>query len=68
MPNVAIVALRNEKGSYNAFGFDVMAGKIVALRNEKGSYNPEKRLKKRKKIVALRNEKGSYNVYLFAVA
>ena len=34
-----IVALRNEKGSYNSV--DTMATKlsIVALRNEKGSYN-----------------------------
>ena len=34
-----IVALRNEKGSYNACeGFEKL-NDIVALRNEKGSYN-----------------------------
>ena len=36
---LGIVALRNEKGSYNSvfgMGFD---NAIVALRNEKGSYN-----------------------------
>ena len=39
-----IVALRNEKGSYN---FEICASlqqKIVALRNEKGSYNPQQNL------------------------
>ena len=36
---VYIVALRNEKGSYNDwFAGNALAG-IVALRNEKGSYN-----------------------------
>ena len=38
--STSIVALRNEKGSYNRFfnrGFFFF---IVALRNEKGSYNP----------------------------
>ena len=36
---VPIVALRNEKGSYNE-QLDAYAGSlIVALRNEKGSYN-----------------------------
>ena len=35
----AIVALRNEKGSYNAFINLYLFHKIVALRNEKGSYN-----------------------------
>ena len=34
-----IVALRNEKGSYNALKQDCIAVYIVALRNEKGSYN-----------------------------
>ena len=36
---MAIVALRNEKGSYNADGLRVPTEHIVALRNEKGSYN-----------------------------
>ncbi len=34
-----IVALRNEKGSYNAKVFAQPTKTIVALRNEKGSYN-----------------------------
>ena len=34
-----IVALRNEKGSYNAFSSAMEKYGIVALRNEKGSYN-----------------------------
>ena len=34
-----IVALRNEKGSYNTYGIAITPGMIVALRNEKGSYN-----------------------------
>ena len=34
-----IVALRNEKGSYNYSLSMVIALHIVALRNEKGSYN-----------------------------
>ena len=34
-----IVALRNEKGSYNLMGYQVGNNCIVALRNEKGSYN-----------------------------
>ena len=58
-----IVALRNEKGSYNSpFGggyFFVLP--IVALRNEKGSYNCSLLNPLTLVIVALRNEKGSYN-------
>ena len=34
-----IVALRNEKGSYNSNFFSIIVSAIVALRNEKGSYN-----------------------------
>ena len=34
-----IVALRNEKGSYNLQNQLMQAVSIVALRNEKGSYN-----------------------------
>ena len=56
-----IVALRNEKGSYNQSVFQNLHDCIVALRNEKGSYNVSDLAKKVKKIVALRNEKGSYN-------
>ena len=36
---VFIVALRNEKGSYNPFNPYKTQTAIVALRNEKGSYN-----------------------------
>ena len=37
--SICIVALRNEKGSYNLWAkLDALDG-IVALRNEKGSYN-----------------------------
>ncbi len=35
-----IVALRNEKGSYNLRHYGHTVILIVALRNEKGSYNP----------------------------
>ena len=34
-----IVALRNEKGSYNMGYLSMLTMMIVALRNEKGSYN-----------------------------
>ena len=34
-----IVALRNEKGSYNEHPVGPIKQYIVALRNEKGSYN-----------------------------
>ena len=34
-----IVALRNEKGSYNDILKRMLENNIVALRNEKGSYN-----------------------------
>ena len=37
--NRYIVALRNEKGSYNKSAVSIRPKKIVALRNEKGSYN-----------------------------
>ena len=36
-----IVALRNEKGSYNLYTSCNKYSYIVALRNEKGSYNFE---------------------------
>ena len=35
----SIVALRNEKGSYNVEAMIIYTPAIVALRNEKGSYN-----------------------------
>ena len=36
---VPIIALRNEKGSYNQKRVQVILKNIIALRNEKGSYN-----------------------------
>ena len=36
---VPIIALRNEKGSYNRLRYIVDKREIIALRNEKGSYN-----------------------------
>ena len=56
-----IVALRNEKGSYNQATMIAEEMIIVALRNEKGSYNWKRANAQDVKIVALRNEKGSYN-------
>ena len=38
---LAIVALRNEKGSYKREVVEVHPMQIVALRNEKGSYKSE---------------------------
>ena len=60
---ILIVALRNEKGSYNAENRFHQGFQIVALRNEKGSYNPLDVVNGVRRIVALRNEKGSYNGY-----
>ena len=57
-----IVALRNEKGSYNDACTRYRGISIVALRNEKGSYNTSGKGKPKGFIVALRNEKGSYNI------
>ena len=57
-----IVALRNEKGSYNATRKHKINQTIVALRNEKGSYNQYPALPSKPKIVALRNEKGSIQI------
>ena len=37
-----IIALRNEKGSYNQWCCEDEKGLIIALRNEKGSYNLNK--------------------------
>ena len=34
-----IIALRNEKGSYNLNIYPNSHNQIIALRNEKGSYN-----------------------------
>ena len=38
---VPIIALRNEKGSYNLRRSRAVSPLIIALRNEKGSYNSE---------------------------
>ena len=59
--NPFIVALRNEKGSYNRPATKGVNMIIVALRNEKGSYNGWFSRRFGFHIVALRNEKGSYN-------
>ena len=59
--HMVIVALRNEKGSYNAQSLREKNTDIVALRNEKGSYNLHLVTLRHELIVALRNEKGSYN-------
>ena len=36
---IIIIALRNEKGSYNKSQEHLKEFRIIALRNEKGSYN-----------------------------
>ena len=56
-----IIALRNEKGSYNLMAEEYSTDRIIALRNEKGSYNCSHRRLRVCLIIALRNEKGSYN-------
>ena len=61
MFRLLIVALRNEKGSYNRNRCLCETSCIVALRNEKGSYNCIAYYYITPRIVALRNEKGSYN-------
>ena len=55
-----IIALRNEKGSYNKDIRILQNVYIIALRNEKGSYNPCATIFEVLEIIALRNEKGSY--------
>ena len=65
--SLQIVALRNEKGSYNLNATNLHSVCIVALRNEKGSYNNNMELGYTPNIVALRNEKGSYNYCCLAV-
>ena len=57
---VPIIALRNEKGSYNNPIQFIPLQIIIALRNEKGSYNRKHDEFLRQHIIALRNEKGSY--------
>ena len=58
---VPIIALRNEKGSYNRANLAKTLLYIIALRNEKGSYNSSMQIIQINRIIALRNEKGSYN-------
>ena len=58
--NEIIIALRNEKGSYNISKRPYASITIIALRNEKGSYNIGIMFVKSNAIIALRNEKGSY--------
>ena len=64
---VPIIALRNEKGSYNVFFRCFGVRTIIALRNEKGSYNEVPVDYVEFLIIALRNEKGSYNFNLNSV-
>ena len=59
---VPIIALRNEKGSYNKTAVFAEGVEIIALRNEKGSYNCRLVFITELAIIALRNEKGSYNL------
>ena len=54
-----IIALRNEKGSYNELIVVLQELQIIALRNEKGSYNPSLPYNPLITIIALRNEKGA---------
>ena len=61
----SIIALRNEKGSYNTELCITSKCGIIALRNEKGSYNDISPLGRLGSIIALRNEKGSYNLHVF---
>ena len=58
--NEIIIALRNEKGSYNISKRPYASITIIALRNEKGSYNVWQNHNFELNIIALRNEKGSY--------
>ncbi|EGC72425.1 hypothetical protein HMPREF9417_0999 [Haemophilus parainfluenzae ATCC 33392] len=62
--NGQIIALRNEKGSYNMIAPGAISKSIIALRNEKGSYNSSLVICSIQTIIALRNEKGSYNSIL----
>ena len=52
---VGIIALRNEKGSYNRHRSVLFFFFIIALRNEKGSYNKKAQKEKPTMIIALRN-------------
>ncbi len=51
----SIIALRNEKGSYNKYGFISSPDIIIALRNEKGSYNEGLMILPYDVIIVLRN-------------
>ena len=62
MQVIPIIALRNEKGSYNQLIHLIHYWSIIALRNEKGSYNLISQVLTELLIIALRNEKGSYNI------
>ena len=63
-----IIALRNEKGSYNSNASRLNAMSIIALRNEKGSYNSNASRLNAMSIIALRNEKGVITIqYKFII-
>ena len=56
-----IVAIRGERGSYNANTISLYQLQIVAIRGERGSYNLSRVGLCFFLIVAIRGERGSYN-------
>ena len=68
IPRLVIVALRDERGSYNKLHALLSVFPIVALRDERGSYNYLVSVCKHFLIVALRDERGSYNIYRFLLS
>ena len=60
--NDEIIALRDERGSYNIVSEQYIPISIIALRDERGSYNPLLVLSLVIFIIALRDERGSYNI------
>ena len=63
-----IVALRNEKGSYNQVFASTTKSFIVALRNEKGSYNSAIWGVRGCRIVALRNDELFVTILKMAIS
>ena len=59
--NDEIIALRDERGSYNIVSEQYIPISIIALRDERGSYNRNDFRPSTYKIIALRDERGSYN-------
>ena len=56
-----IIALRDERGSYNVSKEGLNNAAIIALRDERGSYNQRCGRYADGNIIALRDERGSYN-------